>query len=674
MMNNTWLVHISQSLYAMHRKFREYPLYGPFVLGLLTVFLLLPPFGGAATDAIKYACLLLAGALVLFAFRRGVTGVTLPLLNWWVIVFVGWVTVVTLCARDPLYALIGAYPRYHSSWIVYSAFAGAVWLSVYLGGGLRATIERLLLGITWCVAAFGLLQSFGIGYYGGILSTLSVAPDRVPSLLGNPNFSSWLVAVVLPFALLRLVQAHTFIRRVWWMCYIFLSMWSLAIFSSRGAILAAIVGYVTLTVCVVVVKQWRTAFVLLGCGILSIALFGGYYRIYRQQSVSHFVSSQDSNVSDRYVAWHMAGVVLDKHLWLGGGPGNFDQYFWEYLPTTRMGGDQYFDDPHNVLFAVLADLGVPGFVLFAALFGAAAAVVLRLFWNGKTLESWAAAAAGAGAWLVAGMFNPTVVALWLLLAVLMGIIFSYSHRTHKSVVVRWWPLPFWKAGGLALCVLAIGIVVGEYSLVYAIALESYRNYPEAVHKQRRVTQLAVRIEPYNMEVRAAALFTRIRAGDAPDPLRLEIASLFHMHPYSARAGLIAAQLMSDLWNRDRHTVDMVSADAYLRAALTAGNGYPVVESWAAAYYWRTGRLDLAQRYAHYATYKQPRYLENWLLLTKIYSQKDNLKGMEWALDKAHALVPGNLDLAKMRKVLRDTRDVHAVDLRPNDVSTIIRLH
>jgi predicted Zn-dependent protease len=119
---------------------------------------------------------------------------------------------------------------------------------------------------------------------------------------------------------------------------------------------------------------------------------------------------------------------------------------------------------------------------------------------------------------------------------------------------------------------------------------------------------------------------------------------------------------------------MVSADAYLRAALTAGNGYPVVESWAAAYYWRTGRLDLAQRYAHYATYKQPRYLENWLLLTKIYSQKGNLKGMEWALDKAHALVPGNLDLAKMRKVLRDTRDVHAVDLRPNDVSTIIRLH
>jgi superfamily I DNA/RNA helicase len=37
---------------------------------------------------------------------------------------------------------------------------------VYLGGGLRATIERLLLGITWCVAAFGLLQSFGIEFFG----------------------------------------------------------------------------------------------------------------------------------------------------------------------------------------------------------------------------------------------------------------------------------------------------------------------------------------------------------------------------------------------------------------------------------------------------------------------------------------------------------------------------
>jgi hypothetical protein len=49
-------------------------------------------------------------------------------------------------------------------------------------------------------------------------------------------------------------------------------------------------------------------------------------------------------------------------------------------------------------------------------------------------------------------------------------------------------------------------------------------------------------------------------------------------------------------------------------------------------------------------------------------------GVEWALEKAQALVPGNIDLAKMRKLLKDTRDVHAIDLRPSDVSTIIRLH
>lgn len=658
---------------SVHARFREHALYGPFAFGLLTVSLLLPPFGGAATDAIKYAFLLFTAALVCFSSRKGMKGVSLPWLYKWIALFLIWLTVVTLSARDPLFAFVGAYPRYNSSWLVYSSFVGTIWLCIYMGGGLRATIERLLLGTSFCIAVFGLLQSFGIGYYAGIVSSLAATPDRVPSLMGNPNFSSWYVAAVLPFALFYLLRAGTFIRKMWWIAYIFLSMWSLAIFTSRGAIVAAVTGYCVFTFCLCFTRQWRVVATLVGFGLFSLVLFSGYYHIYRPQQTSGFLAIQDSSANDRYSAWFIAGTVWAEHKWLGIGPGNFDQYYWERLPTTRMGGDQYFDDPHNVLLAVLVDLGAPGFLLFAVLLAAAAIVVLRQL-HSREWGGWAPAAAGVSAWFVSGLFNPAVIGLWLLLAILLANILSYSRNqgvtifTHRSVSA------LWKILGLGLCALAASIILGEYALVYAIALESYKTNPQAAHQQLKLTEFTARFVPYNLEVRAAAIFTKTRAGESAPVLRREIRAAFNLHPYSTRAGLVAAQLTADLWYRGHQAEDLDQADTYLQTALTRSNGYPVVGSWAAVFYWRTGRFDLAKRYAQYATYKQPHYLDNWLLLAKIYREENNLEGMQAALDKAQALIPGNVDLAKMRKQLRDARDVHAVELRPGELSTITRLH
>lgn len=668
------IMHAGQ---VMHGRFRDVRLFGPVAFGLLTVSLMLPPFGGASTDAVKYVLLLFSFALVCFSLRKGIAGSVIPWFNKWVLLFIGWLTVVTFLARDPLTAFMGGYSRYNSSWLLFALFAAIIWICVYLGVGVRTAIERLVLGISFCISVFGLLQSFGLGFYGGIGSTLSAVPDRVPSLVGNPNFSSWFVAVVLPFAVLYLFRARTAASRIWWAVFTFLSVWSLVIFSSRGSLLAALIGYGVLTCCVLLLRKWRMVVVLVVIGVFAVSLFSGFYTLYRPGQSGTASVIRDSSANDRYVAWDMAGEMLEAHPLTGVGPGNFDQYYWELLPTTRMGGDQYFDDAHNVLLSILAELGIPGFLFITFLFGAAGAIVVRkLFVRGtsKELGSWIAAAAGLAAWLVAALFNPTVIALWVLLAVLLAIIFLEDKTQDYTLRMRIAPRLAWVMSGVLACVLAVGLLVGEYSLVYIIAIEPYHGYPQVASQQSWITRAAAMIEPYHMETRYAAIFIQTRNGLAAPEVRKRIQSAFQLHPYSTRSALVAAQLTADLWYRDHEDGDLKLADQYLHTALQRSSGYPVVESWAAIYYWRTNRPALAQQYAGYATYKQPHYLDNWLLLAKIYREKNNLKGMEFALSRAQELVPGNVDLAKMRKQLRDTGDVHAVELRPGELSTLTRLH
>lgn len=661
----------------LHEYFREVPLFGSMVFCLLTVVLLLPPFGGAGTDAIKYAMLLLSLGLAGFTLRGDMKGSVLPWLNRWIVVFIIWITIVTVFARDPLAAFLGSTPRYNSSWLFFVSFAGVLWVCVLWGKEFRTVLERLLLILSMCVSVFGILQSFGIGFYGGITSTLSAVPDRVPSLLGNPNFSSWFVAVVLPLGIGYVLRARSVWKKLAWGISAFLSVWSLAVFSSRGSLLAAIVGYMVFIVCMMGARRWRVVLGLVGVAIAVAVVFGGFYTLYRPVSGGGVVTVFDSSANDRFVAWAMAGEMWNKHKWLGVGPGNFDQYYWELLPTTRMGGDQYFDDAHNVLFSVLAEMGMPGFVLVTFLFGAAAVFVVRnMFSKSSSSEtmSWPTAAAALAAWLVAAMFNPPVIPVWLLLAVLLAILFL-EDRAHMITLHFKWPSRV--VGGLVgvvVILLSIGIIVGEYGMVYTIALEPYHSYPDVAARQARVTHFASEIAPYYMEARYGDIFTRIRKGAPASVIRQDIQSAFSLHPDSARSALVAAQLCADLWYRDRQSEDLDRGDAYLQRALLRSSGFPVVESWAAIYYWRTDRMAQSEKYARYASYKQPRYLDNWLLLAKIYREKRNIVAMQFALDKAQELVPGNIDLAKMRKQLRDAHDVRAVELRPGEVSTITRLH
>lgn len=662
-------------LLSVHSLFRGHAYYGPMVFILLTVPMLLPPFGGASTDAVKLSCLLIGVGLLCFAVQRNSEGVVNPLVSGWVAAWVLWLTVVTFFSHDSLYSLLGSYPRYNSSWVLFVGFGALLWICVYMGKRYERPLVATLTVVSCCVALFGLTQSFGLGYYGGLDSLLSAAPARVPSLLGNPNFSSWWVAAVLPFGLFGVLQAKNFKLRLLWLVFVFGSVWSVVIFSSRGAIAATVVGVLVFAGFMFMRQHKRAAALLLALGCVGGLLFSGSYHFYRSSAAEQLAVLQDSSATDRYVAWFIAGEAWREHPLLGLGPGNFDQHYWQRLPSSLMGGDQYFDDAHNVLLNILADLGGPGLLLFAGLFGLAVVVVLRALRRSMQLEMWMAASAGVAAWLVAALFNPVTIPLWVLLAVLLGVIFLQQARPVTGIRLRWPHIVFFRTVGVLSCLAAIALVIGEYVLVYTIALEPYRKFvPGIAEKQMKLTKFASLVEPFHLETRNAALATQILSAPALEGMRDGIADALNLHPKSARAALLAAQLSTEVWDRTHDQADFILAEQYLQRALGYGQGYPVVYPWAAYFYWKANNLELAEQYAHYAAAKQPRYYYNWLLLAKLYRQKGNLAGMEYALAKAQGVVPGNRELAQLRKQLRDAGKADAVDIHPGEPPVLVRLH
>ncbi len=668
--------YIRQTVMRVHELFLEHPFFGPLLFIVLTTALMLPPFGGVSTDAIKYACLLLGFGFLGFSLRRNLQVHNYVWLNKWLLAWVAWVTCSVLFARDHLFALIGNYPRYNSSWMIYLGFGVLIYAFVSLGQKYLKPLIVLLSLCSFIIALFGILQSFGVGYYGGLASLMAIHPDRVPSLVGNPNFSSWYVACVLPFAILGLIKSRKMVSLLVWALTVFISCWALVMFASRGAILGAVVGVLVLLSFFVIAKYFKLASIVAIVGLCAVFLFSGYYSVYRTaDSVAINTSANiDTSAYNRFVAWDMARIVWQAHPLTGIGPGNFDQYYWELLPSPLMGGSQYFDDAHNVFLVLLVDLGLPGFTLFMLLIAGLGLLVVRKCKGLRSLEWWMAGVAGIVVWLVACVFNPAVVALWVLLALMVAVTILACEHSHHDFSTTSPSRLFGFIGGIFFIFLAVGFVLGEYVLVYNISIEPYKvQYTDILPKQNKLATWAQRMEPYNLEVSMAKIDTNIQLGRTSGA-SFAIARAFALHPYSARSALLSAQVSHELWKKTQDSRVIPLTEQYLNLALKRSNGYPVVEVWAANYYWETKNVELSEKYARIAAGKKPDYYFNWLLLAKQYREKRNLQGMVYALTKAQALVPDSSEMKEKLAQLKVSKDPFSLNIVPVEPPFISRLH
>lgn len=86
---------------------------------------------------------------------------------------------------------------------------------------------------------------------------------------------------------------------------------------------------------------------------------------------------QDSYGSERLGVWRLTLEMSGDHLLFGTGPDTFLYALRLHMASTGQSLQQNFDNPHNILLAILSGSGLPALALFLALIASVSALVLR---------------------------------------------------------------------------------------------------------------------------------------------------------------------------------------------------------------------------------------------------------------------------------------------------------
>ena len=131
----------------------------------------------------------------------------------------------------------------------------------------------------------------------------------------------------------------------------------------------------------------------------------------------------DSFGSERYGIWRLTLEMSRQHLLFGTGPDTFWYAMQDYMYETGQTTLQNFDNPHNLLLAVLANNGVPALLLYLALMIAVAVTCLRA---GRR-DGWPLALlAGLAAHLLQGMFTFSICLVTPMFWVMLGMAVSQA--------------------------------------------------------------------------------------------------------------------------------------------------------------------------------------------------------------------------------------------------------
>ncbi len=320
--------------------------------------------------------------------------------------------------------------------------------------------RRLLLaGLTACmlmVAIYAVVQF----YRWDPLPPDPKFPDRILSVFQNPNHFGNFMAVGLSMALASLMKAVTRTTTLFWQLVCALIYAGLLMSGSRGAWVAAFVGFAIVVTGHMVLYRRRSIPLrpaMLCCTAVLLAVVtvlvsrrpvltrptGPVTVAQRVLSTTKIVGppeKRDATMNHRYFIWRTAGRMIAAAPMLGHGYGNFAYTFATFRddPTTaarlaRLKWSQRHDPTayaHNELLHTWVEIGLLGLLGFLGLnLAAVARVWSRLRSHAEGLHYWGAIAA-LGAILVHGMVSyPLRLPLngsifWILLGIIIG--FSQS--------------------------------------------------------------------------------------------------------------------------------------------------------------------------------------------------------------------------------------------------------
>lgn len=242
-----------------------------------------------------------------------------------------------------------------------------------------------------------------------------VFQPRIAGPLGDPNFFSQILLLVLPVTVLFGARANTRTTRILWFSSAGIILATVLLTYSRGAMVAlAVMG-------VMVLKKlhisWRTTATVLTVLVLSLVLLPESVTR-RFLTIEQIIPQRDaplrldSSFEERKLYMRVAWVMFGANPVIGVGAANYTAEYEDYVGQTGSAARQYEDQsdlyyPHNLYLEVAAESGLIGLgILVAIIFAAwsASAEALRPHagpWLKTSAQAFRIALVG---YLVSGLF------------------------------------------------------------------------------------------------------------------------------------------------------------------------------------------------------------------------------------------------------------------------------
>ncbi len=488
---------------------------------------------------------------------------------------------------DHVNSIIGLYGRYVGSIFFISSWAMfivLVWNAIKQDEQRRITIMRLLWFDAFAVAVLGILQYYDLIYYN---FTVESARPIIPSFIGNQNFYAMFLIGVLPVGVAIWKSAQNKFTKPYLIVSLLAILFALILSGSRGGVLGLGTALATVLLVTLARKYGRTyLYALGGVAIVVTALYFSFFAGTRSDNTSAGSQNATYTVQSRYSLWNNTFEVIKQNPVLGVGTGTL---FIAYskLDSSVYGGEERFDDAHNIFLNIAATVGLPALIVFLALL----IVSVILAWRETEFQKESAIWILAGLFgvLAASQFNPVSVAIWLLLGLILAM--ASSNATITRDIPK-----FVKAAGII-----IGVVLIVFSIAF-IGSETLTVYGKAAYKDHRdataekLLKPALTLNPYNYTAEIFLIGAQINLHQDEHQLTEKIDKVIARHELSSGITKTAADLNYRLYlvyKKDEYKQRM---NELYTQAIEMEPGLPYLYGSAAYSYYKTGQTDKALQY------------------------------------------------------------------------------
>ena len=546
----------------------------------------------------------------------------------------------TLLSVDFITSVFGFPYRFTSGLVFYTTFAIFILvLSLRMDFRKKHFLYQILTFDAGLVALLGLFQSIGFFHYEGVAST---GLYRSPSFLGNPNFSSMFLAMVLPLSINLFVISKAFKTKVYYGLVVVLSILAVLVLASRGSVLAVVISILCLSGFWAVKKKFAvSSSKILAVVVTSVIIFVGIVSISRPDGFLKVFKQPDINVTLRLKVWQVTFDNLQKIPFFGIGPGNFQIFFEQSRGLDMANEEGIFDDAHNIFLQIATTTGIPFLLMFLGLIVWACVIGWKK--NFENDLGWSRAEIAAViAFLVAGSFNPVTIACFMVLGVVVAGLFSKqlvtSENHDKNNGINFRGMWFWF--GLLLIYLGSSFVLSEFVAAYG-----YRQYFKAQYtNSQKALIVAHGLNPFNRIYELYLIGCKIKLNGFEKQAQDDIELYLKKYPVAARTYVQGANLYYGLYAQTGKVEYIKKAVEVYAQALKIDPFFGERYGHMAIYYYILSDFNNARKYTEISLKMKPDFIPTLVLQTKIYEQLGMQKEALEVLDKAFRLSPDNMQL------------------------------